>query len=192
MGLVALVQLRNNARVAVAGSVDLFSDAAFAATATDRAGKRCAVARLAGWPTRQRAGAGSMEALPPPRCCPHAAVLLHTHTTPLPRCPQPGPRGQRGVCHRGQQVGVPGAGRAARRQPDAPCGVRGAPGGGGAGTVSRERRGGDGVVGGAAVEGRALWEARKDGVPPACSQRETPRPLNWAMFHLLPPSRPTG
>ncbi len=33
-------QLRNNARVAVAGSVDMFSDAAFAAEATDRQNKK--------------------------------------------------------------------------------------------------------------------------------------------------------
>lgn len=36
MGLVALVQMRNNARVAVAGSLHMFSDAAFQAEATTR------------------------------------------------------------------------------------------------------------------------------------------------------------
>lgn len=36
MGLVALVQMRNNARVAVAGSLFMFSDAAFQAEATTR------------------------------------------------------------------------------------------------------------------------------------------------------------
>lgn len=39
IALVALVQQRNNARVAVAGSIDMFSDAAFAAEATDRHNK---------------------------------------------------------------------------------------------------------------------------------------------------------
>ena len=34
------LQLRNNARVAVAGSIDMFSDAAFAAEATDRQNKK--------------------------------------------------------------------------------------------------------------------------------------------------------
>ena len=41
MALVALAQLRNNARVAVAGSVDLFSNAFFEAQATDCTGKTC-------------------------------------------------------------------------------------------------------------------------------------------------------
>ncbi|KAL4859312.1 Dolichyl-diphosphooligosaccharide--protein glycosyltransferase subunit [Chlorella vulgaris] len=39
MGLVALAQLRNNARVAVAGSLDMFSDAAFQAHATSHSGQ---------------------------------------------------------------------------------------------------------------------------------------------------------
>ena len=41
LGLVALAQMRNNARVAVAGSLHMLSDAAFTAKATSRAGKRC-------------------------------------------------------------------------------------------------------------------------------------------------------
>ena len=40
LGLVALAQMRNNARVAVAGSLHMISDAAFAAKATNRDGKR--------------------------------------------------------------------------------------------------------------------------------------------------------
>ncbi|EFN54342.1 hypothetical protein CHLNCDRAFT_8673, partial [Chlorella variabilis] len=39
LGLVALAQLRNNARVAVAGSLDMCSDAAYAAAATSRTGQ---------------------------------------------------------------------------------------------------------------------------------------------------------
>jgi oligosaccharyltransferase complex subunit beta len=39
MGLVALAQLRNNARIAVAGSLDMFSDAAFQAHATSHSGQ---------------------------------------------------------------------------------------------------------------------------------------------------------
>lgn len=39
LGLVALVQMRNNARVVVAGSVDMFSNAAFQAEATSGAGQ---------------------------------------------------------------------------------------------------------------------------------------------------------
>lgn len=41
LGLVALAQQRNNARVAVAGSILLFSDETFGAQATDRSGNRC-------------------------------------------------------------------------------------------------------------------------------------------------------
>lgn len=43
LGLVALVQMRNNARVAVAGSIDMFTDAFASADATSRSGGRCAV-----------------------------------------------------------------------------------------------------------------------------------------------------
>lgn len=46
MALVALVQARNNARVAVAGSLHMFSDAAYDAQATDRTGSRCVLASV--------------------------------------------------------------------------------------------------------------------------------------------------
>lgn len=152
MALVALAQMRNNARVAVAGSVDMFSDAAFDAEATDRSGKRCVwagAAVLEG--VREKldwvgAVGGGAERLAMRRQRPTRSqqpselllllLLLLTRPAPGPNpspchpLMQPGPRGQCSPVHRRQQVGLPGAWRVARLQPEPRGGGGGAPGGG--------------------------------------------------------------
>ena len=85
LGLVALAQMRNNARVAVAGSLHMLSDAAFAAKATSRAGKRCGTGMRIVWNVLHvlHAGTGSPGL---PGVCVHAyppgqAPTSHTQST---------------------------------------------------------------------------------------------------------------
>lgn len=104
MALVALAQMRNNARVAVAGSTHMWSDEAWAATGTDRAGKRC--------------GVGC-------RCCCRERAGKWAACWAEERAQQPALYGSR-LAHRASRSGVPGWGTcaAAAHRPQAtavPC-----------------------------------------------------------------------
>jgi oligosaccharyltransferase complex subunit beta len=75
LGLVALAQQRNNARVAVAGSIHMFSNEAFGAQATGRAGERCGRSRTSrllnlGWCPVLCAWPSSRPRQRMPRCSP--------------------------------------------------------------------------------------------------------------------------